>query len=503
MKKNKFLLILSMFIGIHLLYSQNPLRTVLYTLKKNEILKYNEYYISCKLEKNKFAAVVTDTIVKEDRFIFNGEVIFSNSEITSAQGNETSVVLDFDLNKSNGYIYKYKKSDKWFVNIGGKVEGPFEEVYNERFELIDEGRYSGQRRYNGCYGEDYGKVPSKFDFCYKLGDSWFSYTNGKIEMIESPYEIPERSYGGTWSTTIENKHHYHEIRGVDISPPLISDSTLDWDCDTRNQDVACVFVKNGNKYFYFNGTISEPFDNDNESNYVHLTSENYIYTFRKDKKKYININGKQYDLFDGAISYNADAGILKNKGVFYTYEKNKKQYFFIDGKNYGPYDYFVYNSIIVHDNGKFAFIYKNGKDCIANINGQTSVGYLNLYSLSFYSDGTFRYYFEKKDGWVYENNNGQISKTENRRVNIPSWWSPSGTEVGRRLFHGSADKYEIKSNNNKHVLITDIKYNYVIVDGRSFGSTPAIKAWYDETRNAFIWNSWENKELVTYEFKLD
>ena len=127
------------------------------------------------------------------------------------------------------------------------------------------------------------------------------------------------------------------------------------------------------------------------------------------------------------------------------------------------------------------------------------MGYLNLYSLSFYSDGTFRYYFEKKDGWVYENNNGQISKTENRRANNP--WS--GTDVGRRLFDISADKYEIKSTNNKHVLITDIKYNYVIVDGRSFGSTPAIKAWYDETRNAFIWNSWENKELVTYEFKLD
>ncbi len=499
MKKNKFLLILSMFLGVHLLYSQNPLRTVLYTLKKNEILKYNEYYISCKLEKNKFAAVVTDTIVKEDRFIFNGEVIFSNSEIRSAQANNSSVVLDFDLNKSNGYIYKYKKSDKWFVNIGGKVEGPFEEVYNERFELTDDGRYGNQRNYNGCYGEDYGKVPSKFDFCYKLGDNWFSNTNGKIEMIESPYEIPERSYGGTWSTTIENKHHYNKISGVDIYPPLISDSTLDWDYDTRNQDVACVFVKNGNKYFYFNGTISEPFDNDNESNYVHLTSENYIYTFRKDKKKYININGKQYDLFDGAIRYNANAGILKNKGVFYTYEKNKKQYFFIDGKNYGPYDDFVYNSIIVHDNGKFAFIYQNGKDCIANINGQTSVGYLNLYSLSFYSDGTFRYYFEKKDGWVYENNNGQISKTENRIANNP--WS--GTDVGRRLFDISADKYEIKSTNNKHVLITDIKYNYVIVDGRSFGSTPAIKAWYDETRNAFIWNSWENKELVTYEFKLD
>ena len=501
MKKNKFLLILSMFLGVHLLYSQNPLRTVLYTLKKNEILKYNEYYISCKLEKNKFAAVVTDTIVKKDRFIFNGEVIFSNSDIGQADHNNSSEVLDFDLNKSNGYIYIYNQNDKWFVNIGGKVEGPFEEVYNERFKLTDHeygGSYGGQRLYNGCYGEDYGKVPSKFDFCYKLGDNWFSYTNGKIEMIESPYEIPESSYGGTFWSIVNGKYHYNKIKGVNISPPIISDSTLDWNYDCRNQDVACVFVKNGNKYFYFNGTISEPFDNDNERNNVHLTLENYIYTFRKDKKKYININGKQYDLFDGAISYNADAGILKNKGVFYTYEKNKKKYFFIDGKSYGPYDDFLYSSIIVHDNGKFAFIYQNGKECIANINGQTSVGYINVRSLSFYADGTFRYYFEKKDGWVYENNNGQISKTENRRIKYSV-----GTDVGRRLFDISEDKYEIKSTNNKHVLITDIKYNYVIVDGRSFGSTPAIKAWYDETRNAFIWNSWENKELVTYEFKLD
>jgi hypothetical protein len=494
-----FTIIISLFSSL-VVFSQNsvPIRNVLYTLKKNEILNYNEYYVSHKLEKNRFAAVVTDTISKEEHFIFNGEVIFSNTDIGSRYGAK-SVIMDFDLTNPKGYCYKFKEGNKWMVNIGGKIEGPFEEVYNERFQITDENRYGAQKNINGCYGDDYDKVPLKFDFCYRLGENWFSYTNGQIELIESPSDINASGYGSSWSKVINNKFHYDKIGGIKISPPIVADSSIK-DIDSRGEDVACIFVKNGKKYFYFNGTISEAFDNDSEWNYIQLTERGYIYTLRKEKKEFINFNGKLYNAFDGIEHYYPGRPtIIKNNGVSYCYKNNKKLYFFIDGKTFGPYDEILYNSLIIHENGKFAFLYRNGKECFANINGQASEARNNMFSLSFFADGSYRYYFQKKDGWIYENNNSLISKTENRRTQQP--WS--GTEVGRNLFDSSIDNYEIKSNNNKHILITDIKYDYVIVDGRSFGTAPAIKAWYDETKNSFIWNSWEGKELVIYELKLD
>lgn len=477
--------------------AQTPVRTVIYTLKKNEILNSDEYYISEKLDKNKFAIVTTDTILKKESFIFNGKVIFSNTSIGSEQSG-LNVIIDFDLNKANGYIFKYKQDDKWYVNYEGKIEGPFETVLNERFEVLDEIWWT---KANGTYSQEYNEIPKSFDFCYKLGDDWYAYNKGQIEKIELPSRDNNKSSSGWWTsyTNLGNKLIYTEIGGIKLKSPLETDTSIQ-NIETYGDIFACIFIRNGKKYFYYNGTISEPFDKNGENNRIHLSENGYIYSFSKDNKNYLNFNGTVIPIFDGSSSWGTWAGFVGSSGgKYYSYKKDKKSYLNINGKTFGPYDEFLYNSFIIHDNGKFAFIFRNGDKCYANINSVVSEGQSNIYSLSYFSDGKYEYSFCHKNGWIYKNQNGTIVKTANRRINSP--WS--GTEIGNRYFDRSLNKYDIKSSNNKHTLTTNIQYNYVVVDGRSYGKAAAIKAWYDEALNSFIWNAWEGNELVLYEFKLN
>jgi hypothetical protein len=41
-----------------------------------------------------------------------------------------------------------------------------------------------------------------------------------------------------------------------------------------------------------------------------------------------------------------------------------------------------------------------------------------------------------------------------------------------------------------------------MIDGKRYGKFSACHAWYDKTKNAFIWSALEGKELVVYEYKL-
>ena len=499
MKLLKHLFVSYLAIFPLLLNAQSPTRSVIYTLKKNEKLKSSEYYISQKLEKNKFAIIITDTILKKESFVFNGKVIFSNTSISSEQSG-SNVLIDFDLDRPNGYTFKYEKDGKWYVNYEGKIEGPFERVLNERFEMID--NISWLKQLSGTFSQEYAKIPKSFDFCYQLGDDWYSYNKGQIEKIEKA-DLPDwltPSYG-SWTSAITNgeKRSYTDINGIKLKTPLDTDSSLICS-ETLGENVACIFLRNGKKYFYYNGTISEPFDKNGEYNGIELTENGYIYSFSKDNKNYLNFNGAIVPIFDGSSSWDAWAGFVgTNGGTYYTYKKDKKNYITINGKTYGPYDSFLYNSFIIHENGKFAFVFGNGKKYYANINSVVSEGQSTIFAFSYFPDGKYEYSFCQKDGWVYKNQNGTIVKTANRKTYSPY----SGTEIGNRYFNESIDKYEIKSSNNKHNLTTNIEYNYVVIDGRSYGKAAAISAWYDEALNSFIWNAWEENELVMYEFKLN
>ena len=67
-----------------------------------------------------------------------------------------------------------------------------------------------------------------------------------------------------------------------------------------------------------------------------------------------------------------------------------------------------------------------------------------------------------------------------------------------RIYGGA----ELSSTDGNHHLKSKWNYDYVVIDGAPCGNAPALAAWYDSKKNCFYWNSFENNELVFYQFKL-
>ncbi|MDR0540624.1 MAG: hypothetical protein LBH19_00255 [Dysgonamonadaceae bacterium] len=65
------------------------------------------------------------------------------------------------------------------------------------------------------------------------------------------------------------------------------------------------------------------------------------------------------------------------------------------------------------------------------------------------------------------------------------------------------DEIELYASGNERSFYSNYAFEYVVIDGKKAGKSPALRAWYDKEKNSFIWNSIEGKELVVYEYKLD
>lgn len=62
--------------------------------------------------------------------------------------------------------------------------------------------------------------------------------------------------------------------------------------------------------------------------------------------------------------------------------------------------------------------------------------------------------------------------------------------------------YIIPDKEEKHYFISNVEYNFVMVDEYHLGKECALSAWYDPNENAFLWIAWEENELVSYRYKL-
>ena len=453
-------------------------KEVLLTLGKNEILISDEYYVSQKLDKNHFACMVEDTISNKQSFIFNGQRVFSGEPYSFT-------VLDFDVNSKNDYKIRFKENDKFMVKCRGRVEGPFEDVVGYKSRL---------------YYVNLDKVPEKFDYFYQLADRWYSSYKGEITQLEPKSRETWSSYGTIRTKVLENGKWMHVLEvysGNDSQKFVTEDSIVNFGGSLEN--LAIIYLKNGRYYFKFDDKTSAPFNADhlnsreyNNSN-IYVSGSNYMYTYKKDGKTFININGNISAPITGGVR---NAKILPDGSYVYAIYNAKKCNIVINGKRSSDMD--ELDGIEFNKNG-YIYVYRNGEQDFININGRRSKGYIDIHALDFKKDGTYSYRYIEKDGWIYENKNGIVKRTQNRKI-------PEYTYVytsGHRLFENSTEKYELISSNNKHNFYTNYRYDYVIIDGKRYGNAPAIKAWYDNTNNTFAWNAWEDKDLVFYELQLD
>ena len=449
--------------------AQNQSRKVLYTLAPNEIIETGEYEIQCRLDGYRFALLTLDTITEKNTLVFNGRRI----ELTES----AYELRDFgiDVNKSDGYSFIYKKDNEYFVNKGGKIEGPYE--------------YAGWKDW---FSRDNG-------YMYVLADRAYDNVNGKISTSKGIYRL----YGFK-----RNGMYYVAKNGI-LEP---------YDCDGS-------VVKNGNNYAYV-GQIDKRYylwlnrrqiDSRARIGYVCVNARgdyayDYVERYHHNSHGYadschvvkngVRINPKGYggisDLNlseNGDVAYIGDGRKLHLPGMAedaefesvhhltyfdsewygFVYKKDGKSYVRLKGQeDKGPYDGYI--SLIVKSNGAFMYHYRNNDYSYVKTD-KSEYGPFDSVWLRDIENGDYHFTCHK-DNKEYVYRNGIMTTINDYRDGI-------GIDTDSHSFYSHYD------------------YDYVVIDGQRVGNSAAIGCRYDESKNAFVWYSIEGRELAIYEYALD
>jgi hypothetical protein len=198
----------------------------------------------------------------------------------------------------------------------------------------------------------------------------------------------------------------------------------------------------------------------------------YSFTYRGADGFYANIKGQ----VDGPFE------MVKSYPLSYLYSLAGQRYINVDGTVMGPYKD-VYG-VKVTEGGKYAFGFKkDGKD-YANVNGSILGPNNDPYDVTINESGKYLVKYQQNGQWFTEGDPSEVYKEPAK-------------------FAYSWDEIEIHSSNNKHSLYSNFTYPFVVVNGRRTGRAAALKAWYDEKRNAFFWSAVEGREIAFYEYDLN
>jgi len=454
--KSLSIYVLLMIVSSSSSFAQNTLRKVVFTLNENESIVSNEYYLMQKFNKNRFACMVYDNIRKKSTFILNGKRI-KTGNFPPKYDDDQCELYSFNVANDSNYIIKYQQNNKWYINFNGFIDGGFEEL------MVPPRTGLFKTTEKNC------------DYMYKLADRWYAHKNGKnkkIDYIQSQYK---------------DGKDYVIYNGISFGPyQYISDLQI-----TKSGKYGFAYYNDWDKAWHvnINGITSKTYES--ISDFMILEDGKWAFTFKENGKRFVNINGSISKFYENVNNLIISTG---GKSV-YCFQENGKWYINDNGNISKPYEY-VCDLIILQD-GKLAFRFKEGGKYYLNIAGNISNGYVSTTKIIMSEDGKWSYYFYEDGKWN-ENNNGNIiygfsSISTDNKGNI-TWW---GDRIRQQ------DENEILSKNKEHSFYSSYKYEYVVIDGRPIGKSPAIQSWYDEKKNTFIWTAIEGKELVIYEHKLD
>ena len=437
-------------------FGQNPLRKVVFTLNENESIVSNEYYLMQQFNKNRFACMVYDNLRKKSTFILNGKRI-KTGNFPPEYADDLCELHSFNVANDSNYIITYQQNNKWYINFNGFIDGGFEDIKvpPRTWDLIT--------------------TEKTYDYLYKLADRWYAHKYGKnkkIDFIESQYKDGKYYvfYNGNSFGPYQGASQFQLTKSGKYGFAYYNDWYKDW------------HVNN-------NGIISKSYEY--ISDFIILEDGKWAYIFKENEKWFVNINGSISKFYDQVKNLNFSA----DGKWAYSFKEYGKWYINDNGSFSKAYD--DISDLIILQSGKFAFSFIEDKKSYVNINGSISKGYEMVSDILVSEDGKWSYHFKEYGNW-FINNNGNISNgfssiiTDNKG-NL-TWW-------GDRI--REQDENEILSKNKEHSFYSSYKYEYVVVDGRPIGKSPAIQSWYDEKKNTFIWTAIEGKELLTYEYKLD
>jgi hypothetical protein len=469
-------------------FGQPPKREVVFTLNANEVIYENEYALFQTLHQNRFACMTRDTITDEYTFVFNGERI------------KVGEVYYVNPGETKGYVFTYWKNDRGYINYRGVVDGGFEGIHYE--DPFTAGRlYTSEKDY---------------DYLYELAGRWYASKNGEKKRVN----VIERAYGGNgydvkvngktiggfygygdgggFALTKDGKYaywyrangNYHvNINGSIVGGPYEYARDLIF---TESGKYAYAYRANGKYYVNVNGsTVGGPYDD----SVYHVTlseSGKYAYFYaEKGWEYYVNVNDSTVAgpyRHDGTIDI--DLTLTESGKYAYCFCDNKKRYVNVNGSIVGgPYEHGI-DGLTLTESGKYAYCYRDNTqyyEWYMNVNGSTIGGpYTYVSGITLTEDGKYGYRFNKNRKH-YINTNGVVTEDRAYLIFDNDYYD---------------DALDLTTKDGEHSFYSSYEYDYVVIDGRPHGKSPAIEAWYDEPKNAFVWSAVEGRELVVYEYTL-
>lgn len=467
----------------------NPLeRRVIYTLLPGEVLSSGEYIVNYSLSGSKFALITYDAQAGVYKFIFNGKLVetFENMEFIYNLGY-------IDVNKPDGYIIRTKRGDDYYVNRGGKLEGPYEYVF-----------WGYSKEYEDQYRAGVKIYPMSTTYHYILANRVYENRDGKLRKSEGFYKLGN-IYG--------NEDFY-----VAANDQLVSVPRDGW---LYSNEHSYVYVTNTSDIYksglYFNGHSIDSADEYDLDEIRFNDRGDCAYSYRNDNAWYVAKNGTVINGPDdfpaqslnltstGEVAYISniweslhlpgmpvnntfeevrDLVYLDSEHYGFSYKQNGKWFVRIKGQlDRGPYD--GVEKLTLNRNGKFAYLYI---DEVQRNYVRTSVGeygpFDGLYdNIEITDNGKYSFMYVQ-DGQYYQFDDGKIVKHYPDLYGQERW-----------------DCIDIEENG--HSFYSYYQYGYVVIDGVRVGNSAALQARYDKKRNAFVWLSLEEQELVVYEYGLD
>ena len=445
----------------------NLKRDVLLTLGQNESIWVGEYFAAQYFNENRFACMIYDDVKKSYTFVFNGKrIITTDANVFDDYARNFSYL---NIAEENGYVFYYTKKEdgalNYYVNYKGTTDGPFDDI----------SLYA-----NNSFGRPNSRIylasPVKeYDYLYRLAGRWYAHKDGKNKKVDFAEGIND--YNSKKSSVNINGSISHYDGGYDV-------------CLTESGKYAYGYKSNGKCYVNINGDISQGDDGVGD---VCLTENGkYAYRYYSNGKEYANINGDISQGYDGV----GDVCLTENGKYAYRYYSNGKYYVNINGDIRQGYDR-VYD-VRLTESGKYAYSYESNGKWYANINGNISQGYDAVYSLTLSDNGDYTYVSRK---------NGKIDLNHDEKNKIDFWdaiwtrWMPVIFNANP-VYANNENGIELSSINDEHSFFSAYEYEYVVIDGKRYGKSPALYAGYDKGKNVFVWNAIEGKDLVLYEYKL-
>lgn len=444
-------------------------KKILYTLQPNELIFGNEAITSLKKNSSNFCLITYDTITGKQTFVHNGKRIISI--------NETDYFWIETLNlNENGFILNYGKDDQEYIIMNGVSAGPFEDILLTYCEKSNE------------YGYFY-KLGSKYYF--KLGNEKFgpfSNSHSGITFVESNKTFLSFN---NWSNAVTANVSGQKVFEMISDSGVLSINSNGKTVETR-KGVSRYSLFSSDRYGYISDS-NDDFYHDMLQNIVingRIVNNQFKVNLKYDDIFFVN----QEDYYYSSTENNGLHSVYKNDNILYRNVKEIISYnrngcfiykdingnFYLNGNKVltNIVDY-IYQPCIENENKYAFYYYQNDRIYVKSAEGVLGP-YINVYDLKM-SNGFLSFSYVDENHVRYSYKNGKISLND---VNLNFF----------DIQENASFLYENLSFESSY------EYNFVVINGDSYGKSPALQSWIDPVDKKIFWTALEKNEYVLYTY---